>query len=111
MCKYSVIIARMPVIKSAKKKLRADERKQVFNKVVRDKVRIALKQFKANPSNKTLDAAYSSLDTASKKHVIPKERADRKKGRLAAFLNSNKKSKVVSKTKGKKAVPAKSKAS
>ena len=111
MCKYSVIIARMPVIKSAKKKLRADERKKVFNKVVRDKVRVALKQFKANPSSKTLDGAYASLDTAAKKHVIPKKRADRKKGRLAIFLSSNKKIKVVSKPKGKKAASAKAKAS
>ncbi|OGY24129.1 MAG: hypothetical protein A2172_01125 [Candidatus Woykebacteria bacterium RBG_13_40_15] len=96
----------MPIIKSAKKKLRADNRKQIINKKVKDKVRIALKKFKVAPSTKTLDLAYSALDTAAKKNIIPKGRADRKKGRLALSLE---KGKAVhrKKTASKKAVKAK----
>ncbi|HEX7456188.1 MAG TPA: 30S ribosomal protein S20 [Candidatus Nanoarchaeia archaeon] len=77
----------MPVIKSAKKRLRADLRKKVANQRVKTRLKSTLKSFSARPSRETLNKAYSILDVAAKKNVIPKGRADRKKRRLAALLS------------------------
>lgn len=86
MCQWFVNITSMPVIKSAKKKLRADARKRVINLRVKRNVKDTLKWFTSKPTNETLKQAYSALDTAAKKNVIPKKRANRKKSRLAALL-------------------------
>ena len=83
----------MPVIKSAKKKLRADARKKIVNLKVKTQMKSALKKFAANPAREVLAQAYSALDTAAKKDVIPKGRANRKKARLAALLSKSSKSK------------------
>ena len=81
----------MPIIKSAKKRLRADDRKKRVNLRTKRKIRIALKKYLEQPSKKSLSEAYSALDVAAKKHVIPKGRANRKKSRLtaASVKNSN----------------------
>jgi len=78
----------MPIIQSAKKKLRADKRKNEINKRVKDAIKIALKQFVAKPSNENLGLAFSALDTAAKKKVLPKGRVDRKKSRLSSLVKS-----------------------
>jgi len=83
----------MPVTLSAKKKLRADARKEVVNQRIKKQVKLLLKKFKAAPTNETLGKAFSVLDVAAKKGVIPKERADRKKSRLTRLLSQ----KVVAK--------------
>ena len=76
----------MPIIASAKKKLRADKRKQKINQKVTLLVKGSLKKFRLSPSKEALSGVYSVLDTAVKKGVIPKKRADRKKSRLATLL-------------------------
>lgn len=83
----------MPVIKSAKKKLRADARKKAVNLKVKTRMKSTLKKFDAKPSQEALTQAYSILDIATKKKVIPKGRADRKKSRLATLLSRSTKSK------------------
>ncbi|MEX0622137.1 MAG: 30S ribosomal protein S20 [Candidatus Woykebacteria bacterium] len=84
----------MPIIKSAKKKLRADLRKKVVNIKVKDKFKAAIKAYRAKPSNDNLANAYSALDTAAKKGIIPKKRADRSKSRLSGLLPKTKSSKT-----------------
>jgi len=79
----------MPVIISAKKKLRADKSKQKVNRKVIILVKNAIKNLRSSPSKETLSKAYSALDTAAKKRVTPKKRVDRKKSRLAMFLSKN----------------------
>ena len=98
----------MPIIASAKKKLRADKQKQIINRRVKEKVRLALKLFQTSPTESNLSRAFSSLDTAAKKGVIPVQRADRKKARLTASLAKAPKSsakpksaKITKKGKGK----------
>lgn len=76
----------MPIIKSAKKKLRADLRKRGVNLQVKRQMKSALKKFAAVPSTDNLTQAYSILDVAAKKNVIPKKRASRTKSRLASLL-------------------------
>ena len=77
----------MPVIKSAKKKLRVSVRKKTFNFRTKEALKTAVKNFSSGPTKETLREAYSALDSAAKKGVIPKGRADRKKGRLALLLS------------------------
>src|SRR5258708_24518876 len=67
----------MPVIKSAKKKLRQDKKRQQRNKVQKDYVKEILKKFRANPSEKLLIAAVKATDKAAKKHILPKNKAAR----------------------------------
>lgn len=76
----------MPVIIGAKRKLRADARKEIVNNKIKGKIKTALKTFKLKPSNETLKEVFSALDSASKKGIIPKNRADRKKSRIAIRL-------------------------
>ena len=91
--KVGIIGGIMPVIKSAKKKLRADARKKEINLKVKIQMKSALKKFAANPAREALAQAYSALDTAAKKAIIPKGRANRKKARLAILLSKSSKSK------------------
>ncbi|OGY25500.1 MAG: hypothetical protein A2Z11_03680 [Candidatus Woykebacteria bacterium RBG_16_43_9] len=86
----------MPVIKSAKKKLRADLRRKIVNLKVKGKMKAALKSFTEKPTPTTLSAAYAALDLAAKKRAIPKNRADRKKSRLATALSRRSKTKQLS---------------
>ena len=79
----------MPVIESAKKRLRASVQKRIVNLKTKKVVKTALKNFSAKPTQKTLDQVYSALDTAAKKGVIPKGRADRKKSRLSLLFSKN----------------------
>ena len=84
----------MPIILSAKKKLRADARKESNNRKVKAQLRFILKKFAASPTNEALRDAFSILDVAAKKRIIPKGRADRKKSRLTSLLSK----KVIIKT-------------
>lgn len=68
--------------------MRSDERKRLINIKVRNSVKIALKTFKEKPSLENLSKAYSALDRAVKKNVIPKNRSSRKKSQLSILVTS-----------------------
>jgi small subunit ribosomal protein S20 len=93
----------MPIIASAKKKLRADARKKKINQKVRASVKLSLKTAREKLTQDNLQKAYSALDKAAKKGIIPKKRADRRKSRLAKFLVKS------APTKAKKAASGKNK--
>lgn len=82
----------MPVIKSAKKKARQAKAHEERNKGMQTKVKTFMKKIletsKTNPeeAKKLLPEAYSVLDTAAKKHMLPKNTASRKKSRLARVV-------------------------
>ena len=85
----------MAITKSAKKAHRASQRKRVFNVRRMDALRDITKQFKKLISLKKkkealslIPAVYKAFDKAAKTHAIPRGRADRKKSRLAALINS-----------------------
>lgn len=80
----------MPITKSAKKALRASERKAVFNlrrkRVLKSEVkniRDLIKEGKVEDAKKSLSSAYKALDKAAKMNTITKNHASRKKSRLA----------------------------
>jgi len=73
----------MPNTSSAKKKLRADARKTIINKRIKEKIKNTYKKFISSPSLESLSQVYSSLDMAVKKKVVSKQRADRKKSQIS----------------------------
>ncbi|HVI60951.1 MAG TPA: 30S ribosomal protein S20 [Candidatus Saccharimonadales bacterium] len=74
----------MPIIKSAKKRVRTARRAAVRNSKTRRGFKNALKVFGKSPTAKSLSEAQSRLDTAAKKGVIHKNKAARLKKRAAA---------------------------
>lgn len=77
----------MPVIKSAKKRVRVAKRARTENIKTKRSLREAIKAFRTKVANKkdTTQAqsdAYSAIDTAVKKGVLSKNKAARKKAQL-----------------------------
>jgi small subunit ribosomal protein S20 len=95
----------MPIIKSAKKRVRTANKAAVRNSKTKRSLKSALKLFAKSPSAKTHSAAQSNLDKAAKKGVIHKNKASRLKRKAAAKA----KAAGVKPTKAtaKKAAPAK----
>lgn len=76
----------MPIIKSAKKKLKVDRKREAVNKPVKSRMKTAVKEVRKSPSKESLQAAYSAVDKAVKQKLITKSKAARIKSRLVAFL-------------------------
>ena len=87
----------MPVIKSAKKKLRQDRKKETLNANLLTQVKKLIKKAKKEMSEKTIIEAVKRIDKAAKKGVFHKNKAARLKSQL---------SKITKKT-PVKAAPAK----
>ena len=85
----------MPQIKSAIKRMRSNEKKQIRNQQTLSRLKTLFKGFsktvaakdteKAQKEARTLSKEY---DKAASKGIIPKGRADRKKARIANALNN-----------------------
>lgn len=83
----------MPITSSAKKALRAGDRKRVYNLATKKSVDAVTKEFKKlilakdkKGAAKLLPAVFKALDKAAKTHFIGKNTASRKKSRLNAIL-------------------------
>lgn len=74
----------MPIIKSAKKRVKVARKAAVRNSKTKRSLKTALKAFVSKSDAKTHSAAQSNIDKAAKKHVIHKNKAARMKSRLAA---------------------------
>ena len=83
----------MPQHKSCAKRMRTSKKQNAYNRAVKSSVKTATKKFLAAEGNDA-DAIYQSvsseLDRAARKGVIPCQRADRKKSRMAKALNRKK---------------------
>jgi len=84
----------MPNLQTSIKDLRQTKKRTVYNDRLRNRVRRATKRFddllkeeKFNEAEKALEQVYKVLDKASKKNVIKKGNASRRKSRLASKLN------------------------
>ncbi|OHA84286.1 MAG: 30S ribosomal protein S20 [Candidatus Yonathbacteria bacterium RIFOXYC2_FULL_47_9] len=83
----------MPITKSAKRNIRAGEKKKVYNdrrkkamkEVVKEVKTLALAKDKKT-AQATLAAAYKAIDKAAKGNTIKKNTAARKKSRLAKMI-------------------------
>jgi small subunit ribosomal protein S20 len=77
----------MPIIKSAKKRMRVTEKQSIQNSKTKRSLRESIKAFQASlksgkDTTKAQAEAYSAIDTAVKKGVISKNKASRKKSQL-----------------------------
>lgn len=77
-----VRISRMPLIASAKKKLRKDRKRTLHNKVIRDTLKGNIKGTRNNPTKEKFAELFSSLDKAVKTNLMHKNKAARIKSRL-----------------------------
>lgn len=74
----------MPIIKSAKKRVRVARKATVRNAKTKRALRTALKSFTSKVSSGSHSKAQSALDKAGKKGLLHKNKIARKKRQLAA---------------------------
>lgn len=86
----------MPILKGAKKALRASKRKKVYNdrrraavKDVTKKLKRLVAQGKGKEAQTLLATTYKALDKAAKTGVIKKNTASRKKSRLTKLIKKS----------------------
>ena len=82
----------MPNIKSAIKRVKVSEKKNLRNRIVKSKVKTAVKKFEAAAATAPANASAqysltaSAIDKAVAKGILHKNAANRKKARLAKKL-------------------------
>jgi small subunit ribosomal protein S20 len=76
----------MPILKSAIKKLKQDQRREQVNSTYKQAYKQAVKAARAKKSAALLTKAFRALDRAAKKNVIHKNKASRLKSRLARLF-------------------------
>lgn len=82
----------MPNIKSAKKRVKVSEKKNLRNRMIKSAVRTSVKKLEAaiaadpQTANAQLVETTSAIDKAASKGVMHKNAANRKKARLAKQL-------------------------
>lgn len=85
----------MPVIKSAKKKLRADRKREPINEKIKSFIKKTLKKAETKPNPKTINEAFSIIDKGVKKNIIHKNKASRLKSKLSRLLKTKTKKKQI----------------
>lgn len=73
----------MPIIKSAKKKMRKDKVRTKHNEEIRNKLKGLVKNARRTPNPKVLQELHSALDKAVKIKLIHANKAARLKSRLS----------------------------
>jgi small subunit ribosomal protein S20 len=99
----------MPIIKSAKKRVKVAGKAAVRNSKTKRTLKTALKMFAKSPSAATHATTQSNLDKAAKKGVMHKNKASRLKKQAAAKAKAAGVKPTAAKPKAapKKATPAK----
>ena len=82
----------LPNIKSAIKRVKVNEKKNLRNRMVKSAMRTSVKKYETavaagSADAKLLSATASAVDKAATKGVISKHAANRKKARMAKRLN------------------------
>jgi small subunit ribosomal protein S20 len=76
----------MPVIKSAKKKLRQDKRKTAQNHIIETHVKLLIKKAKTKKSKEAIRLAVQATDKATKRNIFHDNKAARIKSSLAKLM-------------------------
>lgn len=87
----------MPVIKSAKKKLKVDRKRESANKKARAFINLVLKKAQKKPTPENVRIAFRAIDKGVKKDIFHKNKAARIKSGLTKLIS--KKSPSSEKTK------------
>ncbi len=88
----------MPIIKSAKKKQRADKTKEKRNNILRSLLKKALKEAKKSPTPAHVAHATKILDKLAKNNIIHKNKAARIKSSLSKKISPKKRQTEAKKT-------------
>lgn len=99
----------MPVIKSAKKKLRQDKKREKRNKLLRTSFKSAVKDAQKSKSAQNILKAIKLTDKAVKKRLIHKNKAARVKSALNKLVKTTETKKKTSIKTTKKTKVVKSK--
>lgn len=78
----------MPILKNAKKALRASQRKAVVNGRVRSKLKTMVDKVTKTKSTESLSLAFSAIDKAVKGNLIHANRAARFKSSLSKLVQA-----------------------
>jgi small subunit ribosomal protein S20 len=95
----------MPVIKSAKKKLKVDKKRESSNKKTLAVIDIAIKKAQKKPTPESIRIAFKAVDKGVKKDIFHKNKAARIKSRLSKLIAK----KIQSSAKAKVSKPSKAK--
>jgi small subunit ribosomal protein S20 len=87
----------MPVIKSAKKKLKVDRKRESANKKTESSIDFVIKKAQKKPTPTSIREAFKAIDKGVKKNIFHKNKGARMKSKLSKLIN--KKSQVSTKPK------------
>jgi len=76
----------MPIIKSAKKKLRKDRKRTVHNSIIESVLKKLIKAAKVSKKQEAVRKATQAIDKATKKHILHKNKASRIKSVLSKLV-------------------------
>lgn len=80
----------MPVIKSAKKKLKVDRKRESANKKVEAFINLVIKKAQRKPTPGSVREAFRAIDKGVKKDIFHKNKGARIKSRLAKLIKTPK---------------------
>ncbi|HZQ30047.1 MAG TPA: 30S ribosomal protein S20 [Patescibacteria group bacterium] len=93
----------MPVIKSAKKKLRQDIKREKQNDGFRNLLKNSIAKARKTPTPKNVSEAFRTIDKMAKRRILHKNKAARLKSSLSKLIKSAVKTKTSAKSPVKKA--------
>jgi small subunit ribosomal protein S20 len=88
----------MPVIKSAKKKLKVDKKRESANKKAKAFIDMLVKKTRKSPTEKNVREAFKAIDKGVKKDIFHKNKASRMKSKLSKLIGKKSQSSVKAKT-------------
>lgn len=80
----------MPLIRSAKKKMRKDIKRTAHNREIETALKGLIKQTRQKPSSELLTKTFSALDKAVKINLIHANKASRLKSRISKLVSPSK---------------------
>jgi small subunit ribosomal protein S20 len=79
----------MPVIKSAKKKLRVDKKRESANKKMRANIDFVIKKAQKRATPENIKIAFKAIDKGVKKDIFHKNKAAHIKSRLSKLIKKS----------------------
>lgn len=77
----------MPVIRSAKKKLKVDKKRESENKKIKTMIDMVIKKAEKKSTQSNLQQAFKTIDKGIKKNIIHKNKGARIKSRLSKLIS------------------------
>ncbi len=88
----------MPVIRSAKKKLKVDRKRESANKKAEAFIDLVVKKARRKPTPGNIQKAFKAIDKGVKKDIFHKNKGARIKSRLSKLIGKKSQSSTKSKT-------------